>query len=98
MTTLFGFGLLAGAGRSLMLKSLVSGFAARLSRALLVAVALTIGAELLRTGRALNASFLSWSSSMRLRRSSFCSLSLRAIASPGSSKVERVGGFVDFVG
>lgn len=98
VATLFGFGLLAGAGTSLMLESLVSGFAARLSRALLVAVALTIGAELLRTGRALNAGFLSWSSSMRLRRSSFCSLSLRAMASPGSSKVERVGGFVDFAG
>lgn len=97
--TLCGFGLLAGAGRSLMLESLVLGFAARLSLALLVAVALTIGAELLRTGRALNVSFfVSWSSSMRLRRSSFCSLSLRAMASPGSSKVERVVGFVDFVG
>lgn len=96
--TLFVFGLLSGACRSLMLESFVSGFATRLSRALLVAVALTIGAELLRTGRALKAGFLSLSSSMRLRRPSLCSLSLRATASPGSSKVERVGGFVDFVG
>lgn len=76
----------------------MSGFAVRLVRALLVAVALTIGAELVRTGRALNAGFLAGSPSMRLRRPSLCSLSLRAMASPGSSKVERVGGFVDFVG
>lgn len=75
----------------------MSGFAARLIRVLLVAVAFTIGVELVRTGRALNTGFLS-RSSMRLRRSSLCSLSLRAMASPGSSKVERVGGFVDFVG
>lgn len=76
----------------------MSGFAARLIRALLVAVPFTIGVELLWTGRALNGGFLSGSSLMRLSRSSFCSLSLRAMASPGSSKVERVGGFVDFVG
>lgn len=96
--TLFVFGLLAELCWSLMLESLVSSFAARLIRALLVAVAFTIGVELLRTGLALNAVFLSGSSSVRLRRSSLCSLSLRAMASPGSSKVERVGGFVDFVG
>lgn len=76
----------------------MSGFAARLIRALLVAVPFTIGVELLWTGRALNGGFLSGSSLMRLSRSSFCSLSLRAMASPGSSKLERVGGFVDFVG
>lgn len=76
----------------------MSGFAARLIRALLVAVTFTTGAELLRTGRALNAVFFLGSSSTRLSRSSLCSLSLRAMASPGSSNVERVGGFVDFVG
>lgn len=71
----------------------------RLSLALLDAVPLTVtGAMLLRTGLALNSLLSCSSSSARFKRSSRCSLSLREIASPGSSKVGRVGGLVDFAG
>ena len=74
---------------------------AMLRRALLAAVVFTIGATMLilaGTGLALNTFFLRASSSSRFDRSSRCALSFCAIASPGSVKVERVGGLVDFVG
>ena len=73
-------------------------------RALLAAVILTTGAvldsTLAGTGLALKSCFffLPASSSSRLERSSRCALSFWATASPGSVKVERVGGLVDFVG
>lgn len=71
---------------------------AKLRRALLVVVCLTTGAWLRRAGRLLKTGFFAGSSSPRLSRSSRCSFNLRATASPGSSKVERVGGLVDLVG
>ncbi len=76
-----------------------AGFAlAKLIRALLVAVGLTTGAVLTRTGRALNVFFWASASASFLRPSSRCSFSLREMASPGSSKEGRVGGFEDLVG
>jgi hypothetical protein len=49
-------------------------------------------------GRALNVFFSFSASSSRRRRSSRCALTLAEIASPGSEKVDLVGGFVDFAG
>ena len=91
-------GLIVGAPSCESLLAAATAFA-KLIRALLVAVPFTAGAWLRRIGRALNSFFpIETSPSRCLRRSSRCSLSFRATASPGRLKFDRVSGFADLTG